>query len=71
LGTLVFNANLIADRDLARYYDHIALVTRGRLFDGRRWRAIWDLNVGGYDRYLESYVKRRSVPARAGAPGTE
>ncbi len=38
------NQNLIDDQKLAYLYDQILLVTRGELFDPRRWRAIWVLN---------------------------
>jgi arabinofuranosyltransferase len=45
--TLVTGRNRIRDPRLAAYYDRIALVTRGPLWDRRRLMAIWKLNTGG------------------------
>jgi arabinofuranosyltransferase len=46
LETLATGRNQITDPDLAAYYEQIALVTRGRLFDANRWAAILRLNSG-------------------------
>ena len=43
---------IIGDDDLAAYYDALALITRGDLFDPDRLRAIWDVNTGKYGRAL-------------------
>ncbi len=56
--TRQFGENRIVDPDLARYYDRLSLVTRGDLFDGERWRAIWELNTGQLDPLLDAYVAR-------------
>ncbi len=45
--TLVTGRNRIRDPVLAAYYDRIALVTRGPLWDRRRLIEIWRLNTGG------------------------
>lgn len=45
--TIADGRNVIADPALARMYEDVRLVTTGGLFDGRRWGAIWRLNVGG------------------------
>jgi len=50
--TLATGQNQIRDPNLARYYDKLALVTRGRLFDGERLRTIWRFQRGEYDRLL-------------------
>lgn len=44
--TIAADRNLIKDPALARLYDDLRLVTRGPLFSGERWRAIWRLNSG-------------------------
>lgn len=45
--SLAQDRNLIEDPDLAEYYDHLRLVTRGdSLLDWRRLAAIWHLNFG-------------------------
>ncbi len=44
--TLVTGRNRIRDPVLATYYDRIALVTRGPLWDRRRLIEIWRLNTG-------------------------
>ena len=62
--TLKHGRNVIADPDLARYWDDLALVTRAPLFSGARWGAIWRLNTGANDglihreRFLYPNVKR-------------
>jgi len=44
--------------DIALYYSKIRLITRGELWDTERLKAIWELNTGRYDSFLESYVDR-------------
>ena len=51
--TLQQQRNLIADDRLAAYYDKLALVTRGPLFDRRRLVEIWKLNTGKYDDLVD------------------
>ena len=58
--------NLIADKNLAVYFDKLCIITRGDLFDGRRWREIWNMHTGKYDplidvefyRYPSNLVRR-------------
>ncbi len=59
--TLETGANRIADPHLAMYYDRLALVIRGDLFDGERLRAIWQINTGAYDGYLDAYAYFRGA----------
>lgn len=56
LETLKSGRNLIADPDLAAYYDKIVRVTRGRLWDRERWRDILRFHTGAYRGLVESYV---------------
>jgi hypothetical protein len=42
-------------KNVAAYYDKLALVTRGPLFDVNRWVEIWNLNTGQYDPLLADY----------------
>ena len=53
LDTLRSGRNVIADKDLAEYYDKLALITRGRLLDKDRLAAIWDMNTGKYDHLIK------------------
>jgi arabinofuranosyltransferase len=53
LETLRSGENRIADRDLAQYYDRLALIVRGRLFDLNRLVEIWRFNTGRYDHLLD------------------
>jgi len=46
LATLDKGRNVIVDPEIARRYDDVAQVTRGRLWSRQRWRAIVRLNVG-------------------------
>ena len=59
LETVTTGENRLADPNLARYYDALLLATRGDLFDPQRWAAIWGLNTGAYDAYLEAYAFAR------------
>jgi arabinofuranosyltransferase len=38
--------NRLTDPDLAKYYDQLRLIVRGKLFDPQRWAAIWKMNTG-------------------------
>jgi arabinofuranosyltransferase len=59
--------NLIADPFLHEYYDKLINVTAGPIFNGSRFRDIWDLNFGRYRKLHEQVTERRrvsvSVPA--------
>jgi hypothetical protein len=57
--TLTCGENRIENRNLAAYYDRLAFVIQGDLFDPDRLVEIWRLNVGAYDRYLEAYAYSR------------
>jgi arabinofuranosyltransferase len=59
--TLETGENRIVDRNLALYYDKLALIIRGDLFDGDRLHAIWQINVGAYDGYLDAYAYFRGA----------
>lgn len=45
--------NLIEDERLARYYDKLRLIIRGRLLSGERLRTIWRMNLGAYDHLID------------------
>lgn len=53
--------NLIADPDLAHFYDVVARVTRGPLLSWQRLADIWRLNTGQYDHYLRAYASRHDL----------
>lgn len=59
--TLETSENRMADPHLAAYYDKLALVIRGDLFDDERLRAIWEINTGAYDGYLDAYAYFRGA----------
>ncbi|MFN2282792.1 MAG: hypothetical protein ACK2UQ_00095, partial [Anaerolineae bacterium] len=59
--TLETGENRIVDPNLALYYDKLTLVIRGDLFDANRLRAIWQINVGAYDGYLDAYAYFRGA----------
>lgn len=46
LETLRTGQNQLEDPQIAALYERLALVTRGPLWSGRRWRAILELNLG-------------------------
>jgi arabinofuranosyltransferase len=47
-ATLRTGENRIVDPKVARLYEALEVVTRGRLFSGRRLAEIWKLNTGSY-----------------------
>lgn len=53
IETLEFGRNVIADKNLAQYYDKLTLITRGLLLDRQRWVAIWKMNTGHYDDLID------------------
>ena len=65
--TLIAGENQIGDRDLAAYYDRLALITRGPLWSPERWAAIVKMNLGLYehlidrDRYRFAGMRRVSL----------
>ncbi len=59
METLVTGENMIEDKNLAAYYDRLAFVIRGDLFDIGRLVEIWRLNTGVYDHYLDAYAYSR------------
>ncbi|HLA98212.1 MAG TPA: hypothetical protein VJL34_07135 [Anaerolineales bacterium] len=64
LNTLATGKNKILDPNLARYYDILAFVTRGPLWDARRLIEIIKLNTGAYDALLEVYIKNWEIQGR-------
>ncbi|MCB2156858.1 hypothetical protein KQI84_18420 [bacterium] len=48
--------NVIQDKNLAEFYNHLLVVLNAPLFDGERLREIWRFNTGKYDHLIEAYV---------------
>ena len=53
--SVTFGGNRIENESLKEYYEVIKLITRGRLFDRDRIKAIIDINTGKYDHLIEEY----------------
>jgi len=49
----------IADPSLARYWDRLAVVTRGDIWSLERFREIWRFNTGAYDHLVEEYCRKQ------------
>jgi arabinofuranosyltransferase len=60
-ATIYDGRNEIVDPDLARYWDAIALVTRGPLWSAARWRAIVYLLNGRLDPLRDAYLRRHTT----------
>lgn len=45
--------NLLEDPDLARYYDHLLLITRGPIWSRERWRSIVAMQLGRLDGLID------------------
>ncbi|MBL8804356.1 MAG: hypothetical protein JNN27_20335 [Planctomycetes bacterium] len=56
LRTLQTGENHIEHAGLARYYDKLALVVRGELWDPQRLLAIVQLNLGSFSAWRKAYV---------------
>jgi arabinofuranosyltransferase len=48
LETLESGENVLADANLAQFYDQLALITRGGLLSPERLAAIWKMNTGRF-----------------------
>lgn len=55
IETLQSGRNQLTPPDLAAYYDKLAWVVRGPLFDRNRLVEIWKLNTGQYDSWLATH----------------
>ena len=45
--------NVMADKDLALYYDKLSFIVKGDLFDSQRFVEIWRMNTGQYDHLID------------------
>ena len=58
LDTLQTGQNVIRDKNLAAYYDQLALITRGGLWDTNRLVAIWKMNTGQFSYLIDTVAYR-------------
>ncbi|MCG3196249.1 MAG: hypothetical protein GHCLOJNM_00721 [bacterium] len=63
--TLEGGESRIADPDLAEYHELLGLITRGNLFDRKRWAAILRMNLGECNLLLGDYHRNRIQHLRA------
>ena len=61
LETIASGRNVIADPDLATYYDKLSVVIKGPLWSAERWREIVALNRGEYDNLVDRDYYRFEV----------
>ncbi len=65
--SLHLKRNVLHDENLHEYYDQLILITRGGLFDPKRWLAIWKMNTGQFDELIDTdaylYPDRQTVVA--------
>jgi len=50
--------NLIKDESLHKFYEKVRLITRGELFSLERLQAIFFMNIGKYQHYLDNYEQK-------------
>lgn len=62
LETKIQGQNLIADKDLALFYDKLSLITTGELFSWERSVEIWHMNLGHYDHLINYAAYRYASP---------
>lgn len=76
--------NNLEDADLAEFYDHLKLITRGPIWSGERWRSLIAMNLGQFDHLVradlykfknlrrvgaEQLASASAMPTRLSAPG--
>ncbi len=59
LESLKTGINVIKDPDLAHYYDKLLLITRGPIWNWKRFVTIWNMNLGHYDYLIQRYLQRQ------------
>jgi arabinofuranosyltransferase len=64
VATRMIGKNRIKDKHLAVYYDKIALITQGELFNGNRIREVLKLNMGSYDHWIDYKFYRFPFPSK-------
>jgi arabinofuranosyltransferase len=52
LETITSGTNVISDPSLAKYYDKLLIITRGRIWSWDRFITIWKMNTGQYNFWL-------------------
>jgi len=60
IDSLSSGQNKITDENLARYYDKLSLITKGRIFDPQRLLTIIRMNLGQYNSLIKSYLRARN-----------
>ena len=58
LESLEAGENMIVDSSLSKLYDAVLLITKGDLFELKRFKAIWKMNTWGYDYLLQQYLSQ-------------
>lgn len=52
--TIITGENRLKNKDLALFYDKLALLTKGKLFSAERFGAIIKMNMGAYEHLTEN-----------------
>lgn len=68
VDSVVDGVNRIRDPDLKAFYDKILLITRGPIFDGERFAAIWELHTGKLQPLIDAYAARHINPPQVEEP---
>jgi arabinofuranosyltransferase len=58
IDVLADGENYFDDPDLWEFYQKLNLITRGDIFSRERFTAIWEINTGKYDKFLDKYAIR-------------
>ncbi len=63
--------NLISDKKLSEYYDHLKIITQGSTFSMERLLEIWKMNTGAYDHLIDfdTYRYPKSTKVNCGVSG--
>ena len=53
--TINSGTNRIADKQLARFYNHLSLIIHGPIWDLTRFKTIIKMNLGSYDHLIDTF----------------
>ena len=57
IQSLETGQNVIEDRNIAEYWEHLRVVVRGKVWSVERLIEIWKINTGSYDYLIEAYAE--------------
>ena len=68
-----YKQDLIADKNLAEFFDHLLVIIRGSTFSRERLQEIWKMNTGAYNQLIDfdTYRYPQSVTVHCSSTGLQ